>query len=140
MSSRVLILDFGSQYTQLIARRIREMAVYCEIHPCNVALAKIREFHPDTVILSGGPSSVYEKDAPSADAGILDLQVPILGICYGMQWLSQLLKGKVEPGKVREYGRAQIRLSKKYGIFDGFLDDEITVWMSHGDHVTELPH
>jgi len=140
MSSRVLILDFGSQYTQLIARRIREAGVYCEIHPCNASFAKIKEFAPGAVILSGGPSSVYEKDAPSAALEILDLQVPILGICYGMQWLSQALKGKVEPGQVREYGRAQIRISKKYGIFDGFQDDEITVWMSHGDHVTELPH
>src|SRR5262249_43481880 len=91
-------------------------------------------------ILSGGPSSVYETNAPSAAPEIFDLQVPILGICYGMQWLSQLLKGKVEPGTVREYGRAQIRISKKYGIFDGFQDDETAVLKSHGDHVTQLPN
>jgi GMP synthase (glutamine-hydrolysing) len=139
MSSRVLILDFGSQYTQLIARRIREEKVYCEVQACNVSFDKIRDFSPQAIVLSGGPSSVYDKDAPSAAQQILELQVPILGICYGMQWLSQELKGRVEPGKVREYGPAKIKILKKYGIFEGFSDDETPVWMSHGDHVTVLP-
>lgn len=139
MSSRVLILDFGSQYTQLIARRIREEKVYCEIHPCNLSLEKIRGFAPQAIILSGGPSSVYETDAPSAALEVLDLQVPILGICYGMQWLAHHLGGQVKPGTVREYGPARIKLLKKYGLFEGLADDEMQVWMSHGDHVTTLP-
>lgn len=139
MTSRVLILDFGSQYTQLIARRIREQKVYCEIQPCHWSIAKIREFAPQGIVLSGGPASVYEKDAPVADIGIVDLRVPILGICYGMQWLSQSLKGTVEAGHVHEYGPAKVRILKKYGIFEGFIDDETPVWMSHGDHVSILP-
>src|SRR3989338_8872372 len=139
MTSRVLILDFGSQYTQLIARRIREQKVYCEIQPCNWPIAKIREFAPQGVVLSGGPASVYEKEAPAADLAIVDLQVPILGICYGMQWLAHELKGTVEPGNVREYGPAKVRIVKKYGIFEGFIEDETSAWMSHGDHVSVLP-
>ncbi len=139
MSSRVLILDFGSQYTQLIARRIRELKVYCEIHPCNLPLSKIRDFAPQALILSGGPASVYEADAPTADPGVLELKVPILGICYGMQWLSHRLKGKVQPGTVREYGPATIKILKREGILKGFMEDETSVWMSHGDHVSVLP-
>jgi GMP synthase (glutamine-hydrolysing) len=138
-SGGIAILDYGSQYTQLIARRIREERVYCEVQACNTSFERIREFAPQAVVLSGGPSSVYEKDAPGADLRILDLNVPILGICYGMQWLSHQIKGRVEPGTVREYGPAKIRLLKKYGIFEGFQDDETQVWMSHGDHVTDLP-
>ncbi len=139
LNHKVLILDFGSQYTQLIARRIREEHVYCEIHPCNESWEKIRDFAPSAIILSGGPSSVYQKDPPTADKRILDLNVPILGICYGMQWLSQALGGQVEAGRVREYGPAKIRILKKYSLFDGFQEDETSVWMSHGDHVTTLP-
>ncbi len=137
--NKVLILDFGSQYTQLIARRVREMKVFCEIHPCHVPLKKIEEFQPGAIILSGGPASVYDQEAPAADTGLLELGVPILGICYGMQWLAQTLQGTVEAGKVREYGPARIVILKKYGIFEAFGEDETSVWMSHGDHVSNLP-
>jgi len=137
--NKVLILDFGSQYTQLIARRIREFKVFCEILPCTAPISKILEFHPTALILSGGPSSVYDKDAPLADAAILDLNIPMLGICYGMQWLSQQLGGKVEPGTVREYGPARIHLQKRQELFEHFSESDISVWMSHGDHVSQLP-
>ncbi len=140
MTSRVLILDFGSQYTQLIARRIRELKVFCEILPCHAPLEKVRQFDPGAIVLSGGPASVYDKEAPSANAAILRLGIPILGICYGMQWLAKTLGGEVEPGKVREYGPAKIQILKKHGIFEGFTDDETSVWMSHGDHVARLPN
>ncbi|MDO8462482.1 MAG: glutamine-hydrolyzing GMP synthase, partial [Deltaproteobacteria bacterium] len=139
MTSRVLILDFGSQYTQLIARRVRELKVFCEILPCNAPLDKIKKFVAGALILSGGPASVYDKEAPTADRGILELGLPILGICYGMQWLAREEGGKVEPGKVREYGPATTRLRKKEGIFANFEEEEIAVWMSHGDHVSKLP-
>src|SRR3989338_1322475 len=140
MTSRVLILDFGSQYTQLIARRIREEGVYCEILPCNAPLSKIRDFQPSALILSGGPASVYDKEAPSADPGILKLGLPILGICYGMQGLARTLGGKVEPGKNREYGPATIRILQKNPLFDDAVSPpDLNVWMSHGDHVTSLP-
>jgi GMP synthase (glutamine-hydrolysing) len=139
MTSRVLILDFGSQYTQLIARRIRELKVYCEIFPCNAPLSRIKEFRPDAMVLSGGPASVYDREAPAADAGILDLKLPTLGICYGMQWLSHQLKGTVEAGKVREYGPSKIKILSREGLFKGFSEGETSVWMSHGDHVTKLP-
>lgn len=137
--NKVLILDFGSQYTQLIARRIRELKVFCEIQPCNTPFSKILEFHPSALILSGGPSSVYDKEAPVADPAILDLNLPILGICYGMQWLSHELDGKVEPGAVREYGPARIQILRRSELFEHFPENEISVWMSHGDHVTVLP-
>ena len=139
MTSRVLILDFGSQYTQLIARRVRELKVYCEIFPCTAPLARIHEFRPTALILSGGPSSVYDKEAPPAVPEILGLNIPILGICYGMQWMSHQLKGTVEAGKVREYGPSKIKILKKEGLFQGFSENETSVWMSHGDHVTSLP-
>ena len=139
MPSRVLILDFGSQYTQLIARRVRELKVFCEIQPCTVSAEKVREFAPAALILSGGPSSVYDKDASSADPKILELGLPILGICYGMQWLSHQLKGKVEPGVVREYGPARIQIQNKKLLFANFGEAETHVWMSHGDHVVKVP-
>ncbi|MBI2501184.1 MAG: GMP synthase (glutamine-hydrolyzing), partial [Deltaproteobacteria bacterium] len=95
--SKVLILDFGSQYTQLIARRVRELKVYCEILPCTVLLDQIRKFSPDAIILSGGPSSVYDKEAPTADRRLLNLDLPVLGICYGMQWIAKMEGGQVAP-------------------------------------------
>ncbi|MFP3929196.1 MAG: glutamine amidotransferase-related protein, partial [Desulfobacteraceae bacterium] len=101
---RILILDFGSQYTQLIARRVREVRVYCEIHPFNMALEQAREFDPDGIILSGGPASIYDRGAPSADPGILELGIPVLGICYGMQYLTHVLGGRVAGASDREYG------------------------------------
>ncbi|MDO8643397.1 MAG: glutamine-hydrolyzing GMP synthase, partial [bacterium] len=139
MTSKVLILDFGSQYTQLIARRVRELKIYCEIFPCNAPLEKIKAFQPNALILSGGPASVYDKEAPQSDARVLQLSIPVLGICYGMQWMTQQLGGKVEAGKVREYGPASIELLKKEGLFKGFTEGETSVWMSHGDHVTVPP-
>jgi len=136
---RILILDFGSQFTQLIARRIREERVYCEIHPAGRDLEWIREWDPVGVILSGGPSSVYDEGVPSADPELLRSGIPILGICYGMQLIAHLEGGKVNPGR-REYGRAELRVGRDEGIFAGFDAGEPTiVWCSHGDHVDEPP-
>jgi GMP synthase (glutamine-hydrolysing) len=137
--SRILILDYGSQFTQLIARRIRESRVYCEIHPPTVSTDWIREWNPRGIVLSGGPSSVYDADVPTADAALLGLGVPILGICYGMQLLAQMHGAKVLPGK-REYGRAEIEVTDPDDLFHGFTAGEsVTVWASHGDHVDEPP-
>ncbi len=136
---RILILDFGSQYTQLIARRIREERVYSEIHPPTRSLEWIREWKPDGIILSGGPSSVYDEGVPTVDRGILDLGVPILGICYGMQLIAHLQGATVERGK-REYGRAGLKVEAGEGLFEGFAADEETqIWCSHGDHVNTPP-
>src|SRR3990167_8335464 len=106
--NKILILDFGSQYTQLIARRIREQKIYCEIHPCTLSFDKIRDFNPTALILSGGPASVLTKNSPKGDRRIFDLDVPVLGICYGLQLITHLLGGKVVPAKKREYGGAQL--------------------------------
>ncbi|MCM0082975.1 glutamine-hydrolyzing GMP synthase [Geomonas sp. Red32] len=137
-SEKVLILDFGSQVTQLIARRVREQSVYCEIHPFNMTLAKIKEFAPKGIILSGGPSSVYDKDAPHSDLGIYDLGIPILGICYGMQLMTQQLGGRVEKCDKREFGRATLLLDGKSDVFAGF-EGGAEVWMSHGDRIEAMP-
>ena len=137
--NRILILDYGSQFTQLIARRIREERVYCEIQPPTRDLEWIREWQPRGIILSGGPSSVYATDVPSADAELLRLGVPVLGVCYGMQLIAHLEGGRVEAGR-REYGRAQLTVTQPEGIFAGFeAGEETQVWMSHGDHVVEPP-
>jgi GMP synthase (glutamine-hydrolysing) len=136
---RILILDFGSQYTQLIARRVREERVYCEIHPAHRDLDWIRAWNPDGIILSGGPSSVYDEGVPSAEAGLLELGVPLLGICYGMQLIAHLEGASVARGK-REYGRAELEITEGTGLFDGFEPGERTqVWCSHGDHVDTPP-
>ena len=138
MGSRILILDYGSQFTQLIARRVREARVYSEIHPPTRSLDWIREWQPTGIILSGGPSSVYDDDGPSAEPALLDI-VPVLGICYGMQLIAHLEGGKVAPGP-REYGRADLEILAPDGLFDGFDQSErVTVWMSHGDHVETAP-
>jgi GMP synthase (glutamine-hydrolysing) len=135
----VVILDFGSQYTQLIARRVREQKVYSVVLPCTAPLDEIRKLHPAAIILSGGPCSVYDDDAPIADPKILELGFPVLGICYGLHWMAHNLGGKVRPAPVREYGHAEVRiLDKKIALFQG-LPDEIAVWMSHGDDTLELP-
>jgi GMP synthase (glutamine-hydrolysing) len=137
---KILILDFGSQYSQLIARRVRETQVYCEIHPCNMALEKIKAFSPMGIILSGGPASVYDKDAPMADRGILDLHLPILGICYGMQYLTHVLSGLVSRAVDREYGSAEIRIEDNRDLFHGLKKgDGEMVWMSHGDRIDDMP-
>ncbi|MBA2628087.1 MAG: glutamine-hydrolyzing GMP synthase, partial [Gemmatimonadales bacterium] len=135
----VLIIDFGSQYTQLIARRVREAHVYCEIHPPSRTVAWIEEWAPRGVILSGGPNSVYGDAVPTADPALLELGVPVLGVCYGMQLLAHLSGGKVERAARREYGRAGLEvLGGK--LFEGFgAGEETPVWMSHGDHVDVAP-
>jgi GMP synthase (glutamine-hydrolysing) len=139
MTNRILILDYGSQFTQLIARRIREERVYCEIQAPTVSVDWIRAWQPRGIVLSGGPSSVYEEAGPTADPGLLELGVPILGICYGMQLIAQLRGGKVLAGR-REYGRAEIVIDEPDALFDGFRAGEsVTVWASHGDHVNEAP-
>ncbi len=135
----VLILDFGSQYTQLIARRVREQKVYSEIHPFNISLERIRAMRPTGIILSGGPSSVYDEGAPRISPELYSLGVPILGICYGVQLSSLLLGGKVVPAKNREYGRATVKLESPSELFAGFdVGEEVAVWMSHGDRVEGL--
>jgi len=142
MSDRILIVDFGSQVTQLIARRVRETGVYCEIHPFNrVTVDSIRAFAPKGVILSGGPASVTESGSPRAPDGLFDLGLPVLGICYGQQTICAQLGGAVEPGHDREFGRAVVTLIAPCALFDGIgeASSELTVWMSHGDRVTALP-
>lgn len=136
----ILILDFGSQYTQLIARRVREQGVYCEIHPFHLSIDEIVAKQPKGVILSGGPSSVTDEDAPRLDRAFYEkVDVPILGICYGMQLVAVDLGGASEPAMRREYGHAQLKvLSGKTSLFKS-LPFELDVWMSHGDHVTQLP-
>ncbi len=134
----ILILDFGSQYTQLITRRIRECSVYSEIHSHNFSIDEIRKLNPHGIILSGGPQSVYDEGSPQIDKNIFSLGIPILGICYGQHLISHYLGGKVEKAKSREYGKAQLRIEKKSRLWDGVEDDSI-VWMSHGDLLTKLP-
>jgi GMP synthase (glutamine-hydrolysing) len=140
--NRVLILDYGSQFTQLIARRVREAHVYCEIHPAarGTDLAFVRAFAPKGVILSGGPSSVFDRDAPTADPKLLELGTPILAICYGMQLVAHLAGGKVKPSTEREYGRADVTVRDASGLFAGFEPQGcITVWASHGDRIEQPP-
>ncbi len=135
---KVLILDFGSQYTQLIARRIREAKVYCEIEPCTVDISAIRAFAPQAIVLSGGPASVSAPDAPQLNPEILSLGVPVLGICYGMQLLAKHFGGEVVPAKHREYGRAKTAKTGDSPLWQG-LPDTWTSWMSHGDTILRLP-
>ncbi|MEK6759780.1 MAG: glutamine-hydrolyzing GMP synthase [Deltaproteobacteria bacterium] len=137
-AQKILILDFGSQYTQLIARRIREAKVYCEIHPYNKGLSFVKEFNAKGIILSGGPSSVYDKEAPVIDKALYGLGVPVLGICYGMQLTAKLLGGRVERSKKREYGGADLSIDDAKDLFYG-LGRSMKVWMSHGDKVEALP-
>ena len=136
----ILILDFGSQYTQLIARRIRELNVYCEIQPYTLSLAQIKTIAPNGIILSGGPASVYEAESPKIDTKLFELGIPILGICYGMQLMAALLTGgKVQPAIEREYGHAPLQvLDASEPLFDG-LPAQFSAWMSHGDRIDTLP-
>jgi len=134
----VFILDFGSQYTQLIARRVREAHVYCEILPFNVSLAEIRQRQPKGLILSGGPDSVYGVGAPHSESELWDSKIPVLGICYGFQLLSLQLAGKVQPAERREYGLAELELRRKSLLFEG-VQQKSKVWMSHGDNISDLP-
>ncbi|HEX7182709.1 MAG TPA: glutamine-hydrolyzing GMP synthase [Thermoanaerobaculia bacterium] len=134
----LLILDFGSQFTQLIARRVRENRVYCEVHPFDLPLEEIRRRRPIGLILSGGPQSVYESGAPSAGPELFQLGMPVLGICYGMQVMAHRLGGGVEGSSLREYGRAEIAVVEPGLLFEGLAPCE-TVWMNHGDRVRDLP-
>jgi len=134
----IVVLDFGSQYTQLIARRIREMHVYAVIVPCNLPFDELVGMNPQAVILSGGPSSVYDPASPICDDRVFKLNVPILGICYGLQWMSYKLGGKVEPAQRREYGFAQLDIYPPTTLLEGF-SSPLKVWNSHGDHVAEVP-
>ena len=157
---KVIILDFGSQYTQLIARRIREQRIYCEIHPCSVSIDDVRKMNPRALVLSGGPASVLDDDAPSVDPQIFDLGVPVLGICYGMQLIARLLGGELSRATIREYGRETVTIApghrftpgnvqmesgneavvKKSRLYDGFEDyPTLEVWMSHGDSIITPP-
>ncbi|KTS73293.1 GMP synthase [Pseudomonas oryzihabitans] len=143
---RILILDFGSQYTQLIARRVRELGVYCELHPFDMDDADIRAFAPRGIILAGGPESVHEVGSPRAPKAVFDLGVPLLGICYGMQTMAEQLGGKVEGSNVREFGYAKVDVVGKSRLLEGIedhIDDDgvlgLDVWMSHGDKVGKLP-
>ncbi|MBL8899313.1 MAG: glutamine-hydrolyzing GMP synthase [Planctomycetes bacterium] len=134
----ILVVDFGAQYAQLIARRLRELHVYCEIHPAPRAYEAAQRLRPRGVILSGGPASVYAANAPVLDRRILDLGVPFLGICYGMQWLCESLGGKVEPADVHEYGRASMVSERQDALLAG-VSSPTQIWMSHGDRVVRLP-
>ena len=138
---RVLIVDFGSQVTQLIARRLRESGVYCEIHPYDKIEPMLDAFAPKAVILSGGPASVHEDESPSVTPKVFELGVPVLGICYGEMTLCQQLGGKVESGHSREFGRAEIRIERPCALLEGLgeVGDLETVWMSHGDKITAIP-
>ncbi len=140
-SEKILILDFGSQYTQLIARRVRECHVYSELHPFDMGLDEIKAFKPQGIILSGGPKSVYEEGAPEIAEELFELGIPVLGICYGMQLMSCHFGGRVVASGKREYGHAELLAQGQPGpLFDGFFTDgKTSVWMSHGDHVETLP-
>ncbi|NEW08104.1 glutamine-hydrolyzing GMP synthase [Paenibacillus sp. SYP-B3998] len=137
-SELIVVLDFGGQYNQLIARRIRDLGVYSELLPFNTTVDKIRELQPKGIVFSGGPASVYGEGAPAVDAGILELGIPILGICYGMQLIAHQLNGKVERAHTREYGKAELAFTNESPLVKG-LDPKQVVWMSHGDHVSALP-
>jgi len=136
---RVLVLDFGSQYTQLIARRIREANVYSEIFPFNAGMEKIRAFKPKGIVLSGGPSSVYQEGAPLPDPAIFRLGVPVLGLCYGMQLMAHMLGGEVARAQKREYGRAELFIDDNESELLWGLPEPSVVWMSHGDRIETLP-
>ncbi|HCG20696.1 MAG TPA: GMP synthase (glutamine-hydrolyzing), partial [Verrucomicrobia bacterium] len=134
----IAILDYGSQYTQLIARRIREQQVYSEIIRFDTTAAKLRENPPAGIILSGGPNSVFEEGAPGIDPEIFNLGIPVLGVCYGMQLMSQTLGGRVAPGESREYGKTEMTTTPDNVLFAG-LPQSFVVWMSHGDRVARIP-
>lgn len=134
----ILIIDFGSQYNQLIARRVRENKVFCQIAPPDIKISDIEQLAPKGVILSGGPASVYQANAPKCGSRIFNLGIPILGICYGMQFMAHILKGNVARAKKREYGRAELSIDDQKDLFKG-LPRRVVSWMSHGDHISRLP-
>jgi GMP synthase (glutamine-hydrolysing) len=134
----ILIIDFGSQFNQLIARRVREFNVYCQIDTPNVDIDQIKKLNPEGIILSGGPSSIYEKNSPKCDEAIFHLGIPVLGICYGMQFMINALGGTVEKAKKREYGFAELKVKEPEGLFKT-IHGKTTTWMSHGDSISKLP-
>ncbi|MGB9500387.1 MAG: glutamine-hydrolyzing GMP synthase [Dissulfuribacterales bacterium] len=134
----IVVIDFGSQYNQLIARRVRECRVYCQIVPPTADIELIRSLNPEGIILSGGPSSIYEKNSPKIDPAVFDLNIPILGICYGMHFMVDALGGTVKKTDNREYGFAELKIKKQAGIFKD-IHESTTCWMSHGDSITKLP-
>jgi GMP synthase (glutamine-hydrolysing) len=137
-TSSIVVLDFGSQYTQLIARRIREFNVFSVVLPCTASLEEIRNYHPLGIILSGGPCSVYDDDAPPADERVFGLALPVLGVCYGLHFMTHKLGGEIVPGKAREYGHAEVEIQRPSRLFAG-LPASMKVWMSHGDEARKLP-
>lgn len=134
----VIVIDFGSQYNQLIARRVRECRVYCQIEPPTADIDAIKALNPEGIILSGGPASIYEKNSPKIDPAIFDLGIPVLGICYGMQFMIHALGGNVEKATKREYGFAELAITNHEGLFEG-IEQQTTCWMSHGDAISGLP-
>ena len=145
-AQRILILDFGSQYTQLIARRVREIGVYCEIRAWDMSDEAVREFAPKGVILAGGPESVHEENSPRAPQAVFELDVPVLGICYGMQTMAVQMGGEVKSSDLREFGYAQVQIETAGALLNGIEDHvdsngklSLDVWMSHGDKVTTMP-
>src|SRR6202046_5180178 len=139
LTQTIVILDFGSQYTQLIARRIREQNVFSVVLPCTAPLAEIQSHKPIGIILSGGPSSVYDADAPAADPGLLKLDAPMLGICYGLHFIVHHMGGKVRTASKREYGHADVAIEDRSSQLFAGLPESMHVWMSHGDEALELP-
>ena len=135
---KVIVIDFGGQYNQLIARRVRECGVYCEIHPYTLSIDKIKEMNPKGIIFTGGPNSVYAEDSPLCDKEIFEIGVPILGICYGSQLMAHLLGGKVATAPVSEYGKTEVDIDVKSKLFEGVLEKTIC-WMSHTDYIAEAP-
>jgi len=140
-TEKILILDFGSQTTQLIARRIREQKVYCEVHPFHLSIEKIKDMAPKGIVLSGGPKSVYDSDSPKSDPALFDLGIPVLGICYGAQLMTTQLGGRVEKASKREFGKANLEVLDTGELFAGLEPDraEYQVWMSHGDRIESMP-
>ncbi|MEE9432420.1 MAG: glutamine-hydrolyzing GMP synthase [Melioribacteraceae bacterium] len=138
MTNTIVVLDFGSQYTQLIARKIREQKVRSIIYPFSTSIEKIKDVNPKGIILSGGPTSVYDENSPQVPKGLFELNIPILGICYGMQLIAKKFNGKVTPAESREYGKAEIKLLNKSNLFSN-VENNSVVWMSHGDYITDIP-
>ena len=136
-TNMILILDFGSQVTQLIARRIRELGVFCEVKNFNISQDEINKINPRAIILSGGPASVFEENAPIIDKNIFNLNLPIFGICYGEQLICHLLGGKVEKSFEREFGKAEINIIENSPLLSDIVNKQ--VWMSHGDHISKIP-
>ena len=134
----VVVLDFGGQYNQLIARRVRECNVYCEVHPYNLPLDKLKEMHPKGIIFTGGPNSVYGEESPLCDMEVFKLGVPVLGICYGSQLMAHMLGGKVATAPVSEYGKTEVTVNNKTKLFEGVAEKTIC-WMSHTDYIEKAP-